>query len=184
MTGKQLGELKSDEGGFRQFFFSPDGKKLVSESLSGTIQIWDLATHKELNIWQLPFGWIQAFSPDRRSVAVGGRRGPGGMEPDLILCDRPSGREMRRFSGIKANYCAFSPDGRLLAVDADPWYSPDRERTIQVLEVASGKVRAQFAGHFGFPGQMAFSADGRMLATGGSDTTALIWDVHGPLFGE
>ncbi len=105
------------------------------------------------------------------------------MEQDLVLCDLASGREIRRFRGIKANYCAFSADGRLLAVDADPIYypDPDRERTIQVLELATGKVRAWFAGHFGFPGQMVFSADGRMLATGSSDTTALIWDVTGQM---
>jgi RNA polymerase sigma factor (sigma-70 family) len=174
MTGKQLGQLDGDENGFLQLFFSPDGKKLVSETLNHTIQLWDLATRKELDSWSLPFGRVQAFSPDGRTVAVGG---------PLILCDLASGKELRRFDGIKANFCAFSPDGRLLAVDADPTYSPDRERTIQVLELASGEVRAQFAGHFGFPGQMAFSADGRMLATGSSDTTALIWDVTGQIGG-
>ena len=181
ITGKQLDELNTEESGFCQLFFSPDGKSLFSEALNHTIQHWDLATHKELTNWQLPFGWVQAFSPDGKTVAAGGRRGPGGTEPDLVLCDLTSRREMRRFTGIKANYCAFSADGRLLAVDADPHYYPDRERTIQVLEVASGKVRAQFAGHFGFPGPMAFSADDRMLATGSSDTTALIWDVTGQM---
>src|SRR5262249_25434591 len=49
----------------------------------------------------------------------------------------------------------------------------------QLLEVASGQVRTRFAGHFGFPGPMVFSPDGRTLATGSSDTTALIWDVTG-----
>jgi RNA polymerase sigma factor (sigma-70 family) len=170
MTGEQLGQIGGDELGFYQLFFSPDGKMLVSESLNHTMHLWDLAKRKELHSWSLPFGCVQAFSPDGRTVAVGG---------PLILCDLASGKEIRRFSVNKANYCAFSPDGRLLAVDADPDYYPDRERTIQLLEVASGKVRARFAGHFGFPEPMLFSPDGTMLATGSSDTTALIWDVTG-----
>ena len=61
-----------------------------------------------------------------------------------------------------------------MAVSENSNYTPDKEKTILLLEVARGKVRAKFAGHQGMDyAYMTFSSDGKLLASGGGDTTAL-----------
>jgi hypothetical protein len=68
---------------------------------------------------------------------------------------------------------ALSPDGRLLAVTAA------RDREVLLQDLASGKARALLAGHKGTVTSLAFSPDGKRLATGAEDNVAYVWDVTG-----
>src|SRR5207248_1562640 len=52
----------------------------------------------------------------------------------------------------------------------------EEDQQVRFWEVATGKVRLELGGHGGAIRGMAFSADGRLFATGSSDTTALLWD--------
>ena len=91
------------------------------------------------------------------------------------------GREVRRFyanpmkesKGGSLSCAAWSPDGRLFAV-------AERESgIIRLLELASGKVRAEFAGHRHGVHELAFAPDGKTLASGGEDNVVFFWDVVG-----
>ena len=91
------------------------------------------------------------------------------------------GREIGRFNSnpdttnraLRHACAACSPDGRLLAL-AEP-ESP----TISLMEIASGKVRADLTKHHHGVHGLAFAADGKTLASGGEDTATVRWDVTG-----
>jgi hypothetical protein len=72
----------------------------------------------------------------------------------------------------------FSPDGRMLAT-AVPERNHDRRAALPVTlwEVASGQEIGRLAGHRNIIRTLAFSPDGKTLASGGNDLTCLIWDV-------
>jgi hypothetical protein len=53
-------------------------------------------------------------------------------------------------------------------------------KTIEIWEVASGTKRGTLPGHVGQVADLAFSPDGRQLASSSEDTTILIWDVNRP----
>jgi WD40 repeat protein len=166
-SSKELRQFKGHEGPVYRLFFSTDSQRLVSMSNDRTLRLWDVTTGEEIWRQELQSEWVQAVSLDGKTVVA--TESPAGRV--IHVRDLASGNEPRRIEirpgdrgdppATGVNSCAFSPDGRLLAVDADPNYYPGRERTIQLLEVASGKMRGRFVGHFGYPGPMAFSSDGR-----------------------
>ncbi len=69
----------------------------------------------------------------------------------------------------------FSPDGRLFAVGV---ISPGTgQPEIRVYEWAGFGHRFTLTGHAGSVRSLAFSPDGKFLASGSDDTTVLIWDL-------
>jgi len=73
--------------------------------------------------------------------------------------------------------CArFSPDGRLLALSVGG--HTGAYGSIVVLEAATGRVLEGVSSHFGGVVDLAFSPDGKWLASSGLDRFIRIWDVQ------
>jgi WD40 repeat protein/serine/threonine protein kinase len=166
--------------GISQISFSPDGKRLaglVRVPLLDTVKVWDTATGQEvLSLKGQVYNRVLcvAFSPDGKLLTstANDRRKPGGV--DTTVWDLASGKLIHTLKGHRGfgfGNVAFSPDGKRLATAANNLARPGgdaKDCTVVMWDWASGKEILTLKGHTGLVGSMAFSPDGKRLATGGS----------------
>jgi WD40 repeat protein len=146
--------------------FSPDGRLLAF----GT-QMERPGDH-----WKWKFGAFDKIDPD---------------PPGIRVWYVETGRELGQFEKCLASAAhgritslRFSPDNKNLAaaLSFNPWRHGDLEQsTVPVVEVASGRLRRGFNGHTDHVLSIAFSHDGKILASGSKDSTILLWDMMRPM---
>jgi WD40 repeat protein len=126
---------------------------------------------------QLPVDALE-FSPDGRYVLSGGR------DDAMRLWDIHTGEEVRHFDGQASpvRCMAFSSDGsrmasgcgdRHLATGKPPGFT---DCTVGLWDVATGQELSRFGGHTDQVNTVAFSPDGRYLASAGADGSLCLLD--------
>jgi len=97
---------------------------LVTASHDKTVRVWELPTGRLLRVIRVPLGagnegklFAVALSPDGTTIAAGGWTSPDGLNTNIYLFDRESGRLLRRLGGLPnvVSHLVYSPDGRYLA---------------------------------------------------------------------
>jgi len=90
--------------------------------------------------------------------------------PAVTLWDAAGGNVLKTYTLTESALCMdFSPNGTLLAMGVGS--------TLQIWDVTSGTMLASLDGHAGQITALAFSADGKYLATAGNDNQLFLWQV-------
>jgi WD40 repeat protein len=107
------------------------------------------------------------FTPDGKSVVS------GGLDGRVHVWDRQTGREVRGFRarGDQIDLLALSPNGRLIATVAH-----SEATQVRLYILALGWPYRRFLGHTSSVRGIAFSPDGKTLASCAGDSVR-IWDV-------
>ncbi len=118
------------------------------------------------------------FSPDGSRLVVAASKGAGG---EAVVSDVATGNTVfsLREPGRVVLWAAFSPDGRHLATAlADP-ERLEAPSAVKVWDARTGVAVWSGKGHAGAVTCVAFSGDGKRLASGGWDRSVRVWDVAG-----
>ena len=111
-------------------------------------------------------------------------RGAAYHDPTLCLWERVTGKEVLQIKKAMSSAFAFAPDSRLLAADDGGVSffhgsvgSPSFGSTISLWDTLNGERQSTLSGHTAQVRCLAFSPDGKTLASGSADHTILIWNA-------
>ena len=105
-----------------------------------------------------------AFSPDGKTLVTGGVESKANIDIAAMMSGAMSGKKPKKGSQ--------QPDPADMMKDL----KVESVGQVQIWDVASGGEIATLKGHGRAVGKVAFSRDGKLLATGSTDNTIKIWD--------
>ncbi|MBI3460117.1 hypothetical protein HY009_04220, partial [Candidatus Acetothermia bacterium] len=134
---------------------------LISVALTLSQQAVIVLDHEKSGVFSV------VFSPDGKTVATGAGDGYA------RLWDVSTGKVLRRFGPVGTVFSsAFSPDGKFLVGGTG------EDLLVHIWDVASGREMRTLSGHEGWVHAVAYSSDGKLIASGSADHTLRVWEAE------
>lgn len=184
-TGVKLCELDSPVGEVTFAAVSPDRTKLATVIATRTpdnkseVRVigWELATGKKLGTYSEPGGFGTTYltmAPDNLSAIV---TSPTGK---VLVVNLVEGKATQEIDTGRRNLTAapaFAPGGKQFALAIANGFGGEYANEIKIYDWEGFKPGSSFRGHGAAATCLAFSPDGKTLASGSLDTTVLLWDL-------
>jgi len=151
--------------------FTPDNK-ILATVVHSKVQFWDMTGDeaKKGAGFKGGTGWVLAFSPDGKTMAMAGievtLREVGDVRAE------PKVKRKLKTHERSALSVTYSPDGKTLAVG-------NYDGTVQLWDLTTPEPRekAELKGHTAYATGVGFSPDGKLLASGSFDQNLFVWDL-------
>jgi WD40 repeat protein len=164
--GDQLAILKGHQRTVTCAAFAPDGQRLATGAMDGTVRIWDSARRvvlTSLNVTTRAV-WSVAFTPDGRWLVTGDN-------DKVIFWDTDTWQPHAHYPGEVA---VVSATGTVLATSESSPFFFQETGAVKVWNWRTGKL----LGQLDQPGRaLALSADGSLLAVAGTNTGFSVWST-------